>query len=331
MSAQQVSSPTHVLELPTRQVPYPDKNVDALYGSTVEIDLNTVNALVALTISFLGGTLTGGTSPAWTLKQTATPYNLAITHITIKADNETVKDFDTVMKLEEEMLDSASLPYASDSSTAPIQSITIGLADYDEKLAEFVQHTSLQAWRVSNLQLYLTIAALTSITSGTPTGTSGSVIRVTEEVIDRGIYPKIPQILAEELQTNFNLAATGDNDYSTLPKTGAIKRMLIFVGGTSAGASGSDSLVDAIKVIRNATDYLFNQQWYNLKSANKKAYGIAPDIGFVMLRFVKHGNIGQALKTNDPDVVKSLDIDFHTASAPSSQNAYVLRTEYKAI
>lgn len=340
-NATPIAMNAHPIQLPTRSVPYASKDAGASIaagGGQITFDLNKVNALVGLTVTFKGGALP--TSDYWLTKETSVQsgWVLAITHYTLKADNTVLQDQDCTMLVEQDMLDNIVLPYAVDGSSGSTgtsatttQSFFIPVADYDEKLSELAQHTALQTWRVTNLQLTLTINNYTALShAGSTSGITASVL-VSEEVIDRSLFPKIQQILVKRLQTQYPLTATGDNSYDTLPRTGAIKKMLIFVGGTSAGASASDALVDEVSIIRNSTDKLFDKQWLTMKQDTNQTYGIKPDAGNAMIRFVKHGNYGQALKTNDTEAVRALSFDFHTASAPSSQNIFFVRTEYSAV
>jgi len=178
--------PTKVLKFSYPQIP-----LDNAYGTQVTIPLKRNNLIQKYLGVVTLGTLQGGTSPAWTVSGS----NPLITHITITADNDVLLDMDTDMLNE---LNKLGFLWAPDGLT-----FRIDMTDIDFENSKNVDGTEFPSYSYNNITLTLTIAPLANVTSGSPTGTSGTTFSLVEYA---SVYPNtIPLVKVKKLQAEYNL------------------------------------------------------------------------------------------------------------------------------
>ena len=292
---------------------YPPIVLDNTYGQVISITLDKVDAIVDYILNLSMGSLVGGTSPAFTISES----NPVVTHISIKANNETIRDFDTPM-LYEYM--SKTRGTASDG-----YAYHIPMTDIQYSLKKRILNSLFPSYGFTQIKLYLTIAPLSQITSGSPTGTSGAVGFLTEYSLPRqSINFKILDF--RQLQVESAMSLTGENDLTQFISTdGYYKSLLYFANTGQTYASASDSLISKIELILNLRTVLKSAYWLNMKSQDRSLFGSAMDTGYAMEIFMEDNDFSQLLALNNPIIQKSVNLK---ATTTGSGYLYMLKNIY---
>jgi hypothetical protein len=287
----------------TITVTYPPVNLDSAYGQTISVSLKKTNAVVKYSLAVSLGTLSGGTSPAWTVSGS----NPIITHVRIEADNDVIVDVDTDLLMQ---LDKLYFLRSQDGLTYNVE-----LVDRDLKTLEAIVNTVFKAWAFTEVKMYLTIAPLSSITSGGPTGSSGTTLYLQEEVYLREQIA-FPTFIVKRLQISASLGVSGDNYLTTfLPQTGAYKLVLLQVKDSSNALS--DSVVTKISLTLNDIYKIFEKYYKLLKQENATLFNTSPDAGYVAIVFMDTADFSKLLYLADTQAIKSVLVDFVTSGTGS--------------
>ncbi len=295
----------------TKQNPYPPKVVDSLYGQIVEFDLFTTDNVLSYTLQFAEGTLSGGTSPEGSISA-AKP---AVAHIKIEADNTTLLDMDAqIIQLENEMFRNA-LPNGL--------SWIIDAADIEVTSKAPIVNTSWPTYLFSQLKMYITLPSLSALTTGGPTGSTGSTLYLVEDVIPR-FAVKFRSVQTRKVQANLQaLSITGDNDeYNALPKTGLYKFVGIFASttapanGVPAYSAGSDSAISKVEIELNNVYSPVKTFWSALKQADAVKLHQALPAGYAVLLFMDGIDINKMLNLSNPNEIKEADLKLTATTVP---------------
>ncbi|MEM0143021.1 MAG: hypothetical protein QXL94_03605 [Candidatus Parvarchaeum sp.] len=285
------------LNLPTHKFKYPQVSLDGQYGQVVSIKLNTVNLVKEYLFSIVEGSLVGGTSPAWTVSGT----NPLITHITIKGDNQTIYDADYSTVAEELKL------FNGFSSSGLSLWIKMGLQDLLNQ-GKLFEQTVFPSFKYNQVYLYLTVAPLANVTSGSPTGTSGTTLYLTESDIDRS-QVNFPILKTVKLQFSASQALTGENhNTSLLSLDGLYAYMQVF--------GQADSDISYLKLVINTSNIEFDDYFSSLKAEDASIFKVAPDNGYAYLLFSEDGSIDKMLALDNPNALKSVDFIVDTTTSP---------------
>jgi hypothetical protein len=292
---------------------YPIQPLDSAYGTTIKISLYKTDAVVYYDLVAVLGTLSGGTSPAWTVSAS----NPLITHITVKADNTTYFDADAQLIQEYEKLARNFSPNGL--------SFPVSMADTDYSSGTYIMSTIFPSYRFSQVDLYLTIAPLGTVTSGSPTASSGTNLYIVEHVVPRPLvnftlYPNM------KLQVSTNLSATGDNYLTDFIARDGLYHSIMFAAATAQGYSNlSDSVINYITLKLNNLYEVTDTYWAQLKNATRSLFQITPDTGYAVLSFMKKNDSSTLLDLSDPNAVKSATLKVNTSSTGF---LYALMTKY---
>jgi len=251
----------------TLRFSYPEQPLDNAYGTQVTIPLKRNNLIQKYVGVVTLGALQGGTSPAWSVSGT----NPLITHITVTADNEVLIDMDTDMLGE---LVKLGFLFTPDGLT-----YRIDMTDIDFETSKNVDGTEFPSYNYNNITLTLTIAPLAQVTTGSPTGSSGTVFSLVEYA---SIYSSnIPLAKVKKIQNTITNLVQGLNQVVPSPVytlQGAYKLVLYRV---LASGSPSDSAVSKMKLVINDNNILYDE-YFNVKKAdNNQSFNIPLDTGFI--------------------------------------------------
>lgn len=285
------------LNLPTQKFKYPAVNLDSNYGQVVQVKLNTVNLAKEYIFSVAEGTLNGGTSPAWTVSGS----NPLVTHVTVKADNQTIYDAD-YSTVAEELKD-----FNGFSSTGLSLWLKMGLADLLNQ-GKLFESTVFPSFQFNQVYLYLTIASLGTITSGSPTSTSGTTLYLTEQVIDRALV-NFPILKTVKLQFSASQALTGENHNTSLLSLDGLYAYMQ-VNGVN------DTDVSYLKLLINSGSIIFDDYWTSIKAENASLFKSSPSTGYAYLVFSDDGSVDKMMALNNPNVLKSVDFVVDTTTSP---------------
>ena len=290
--------PTKVLKFSYPQVP-----LDNAYGTQVTIPLKRNNLIQKYLGVVTLGALQGGTSPAWSVSGS----NPLITHITVTADNDVLLDMDTDMLGE---LVKLGFLFTPDGLT-----YRIDMTDIDFINSKNVDGTEFPSYAYNNITLTLTIAPLSQVTSGSPTGSSGTTFSLVEYA---SVYPNtIPLVKVKKLQAEYNLGATGLNQVVPSPfytLQGAYKLILYkFL----SGGVGSDSAISKMKLTINDNNIIYDE-YYNTKKADvNQLFNIPLDAGFIADVYMAGADDpSQMLVLLNPQVTRVIEQDITTTTSP---------------
>jgi len=304
------------LNLPKKTTTYPSLPLDSDYGQTITLDLYKVDLVHSYIFNVVLGSLTGGTSPAWNVSGN----NPLITHVSIYGDNEPLFDADYQMFMEESKITRNYAPNGTNGM------ILLGVRDLAKKGLLF-EVTGLPAFRFTQLQMKLTIAALSAVTSGSPTGSSGTTLYLQEEVNPLSVLPKgMPVMDVRKLQISTALTLTGVNDLTEfLSKDGAYADLLLAaMTGTAVNyANLSDSLISELKLEINNQITIFNDYWAILKAQDQAMLQNAPDAGYALKAFSPEGIMSDFLDLTPEDLKR---VDFKVTTSGTGVLA-ALKTE----
>jgi len=304
------------LNLPKKTTTYPALPLDSDYGQTITLDLYKVDLVHSYIFNVVLGTLSGGSSPAWTVSAS----NPLITHVSIYGDNEPIFDADYQMFMEESKITRNYAPNGTNGM------ILLGVRDLAKKGLLF-EVTGLLAPEFTQLQMKLTIAALSAVTSGSPTGSSGTTLYLQEEANPLSVLPKgMPVMDVRKLQISTALTLTGDNDLTEfLSKDGAYADLLLAaMTGTAVNyANLSDSLISKIKLEINNQITIFDDYWSILKAQDQAMLQNAPDAGYALKAFAPEGIMSDFLDLTPEDLKR---VDFKVTTSGTGVLA-ALKTE----
>ncbi|MEM3845938.1 MAG: hypothetical protein QXU98_09575 [Candidatus Parvarchaeota archaeon] len=285
------------LNMPTHQYKYPQVSLDSSYGQVVPIKLNTVNLVKEYLFTIVEGSLTGGTSPAWTVSGS----NPLVTHVTIKADNQTIYDADYSTVAEELKL------FNGFSSNGLSLWIKMGLQDILNQ-GKLFEQTVFPSFKFNQVYLYLTVAPLANVTSGSPTGSSGTTLYLTEIDIDRS-QVNFPILKTVKLQFSASQPITGENhNTSLLSLDGLYAYMQVF--------GQADTDISYLKLVINTSHIEFDSYFSALKAENSSVFKSTPDNGYAYLLFSEDGSIDKMLALDNPSALKSVDLIVDTTTSP---------------
>jgi len=290
--------PTKVLKFS-----YPQVVLDGTYGTQVTINLKRNNLIQKYLGVVTLGALQGGTSPAWTVSGS----NPLITHITVTADNDVLLDMDTDMLSE---LVKLGFLFSPDGLT-----YRIDMTDIDFTNSKNVDGTEFPSYAYNNITLTLTIAPLSQVTSGSPTGSSGTTFSLVEYA---SVYPNtIPLVKVKKLQSSYVLNTTGLNQVVPSPfytLQGAFKMVLYkFLSGTTP----SDTAISKMKLTINDNNVIYDEYYATKKADDNQAFNISLDTGFVADVYMAGADDpSQMLVLLNPQVTRVIEQDLTTTTSP---------------
>lgn len=280
---------------------YPSVNLDGQYGQTVSIDAYVVNGVVDYLISVTEGSLTGGTSPAWTVSGS----NPIITHITVKANNSTIRDYDSQMI-------NNYMSVVRNSAFNGL-SFSIPMTDIQYTSKKRIYNTLFPSYAYSQVKILLTIAPLSQITSGSPSGSTGTTLYLNEVSLKRE-QVTFKLFAFKQLQVNTALNLTGDNDLTNLLAVDGYYKSLMFMSSTAQNyTDASDSIINYIDLIMNISDVLKDEYWVSMKQENENLFGRSMPPGYAMMNFMEDNDFSQLLPLANPVVTKSANLKVNTS------------------
>ena len=292
---------------------YPPISLDSNYGQVVRVSLDKVDAVVDYLANVVLGTLTGGTSPAWTV----TGSNPLITHISLKANNQTIRDFDTQMLYE-------YMKIARGQAVNGL-ALQIPMTDIQYATKHRILNSLFPSYSYTQIYLELTIAPLANITSGSPTGSTGTTLYLTEQSLARSaINFKIFDF--RMLQIESALALTGNNSLTQFLATdGYYKSLMYFANTGGSYATASDTLVNTIELILNLRSTIKQAYWSSLKIGNQALFGQPVDTGYAFEVFMENADFTQLLALDNPIIQKSVNAKVNTTA---TGQLYALKNIY---
>ncbi len=288
---------------------YPSVGLDSSYGTTVTISLDKVDMVYEYVISVALGTLSGGTSPAWNVSAS----NPIIQHVKIEYDNDTFVDLDSPL-LQEYLKVTANF-----SPNGLIFRIPVADLNYITK--KYFEGTGQPTYNYTQLKMYLTIAPLSSITSGSPTGSSGTTLYLQEKVLRRIDAPAVV-LNVKYVQLQKQLGQVGDNDLTDfLPRVGAYKTLMYFASSSQPSlnsfsnyGTGTDSLINYLELILNGRFKVTESYWNLLKQEDLAEFNVSPDAGYALQAFMKDDTINNMLYLGDTNAITEVDVKANTSS-----------------
>jgi hypothetical protein len=303
------------MSLNSMNITYPPIVVDGYWGQTLTISLKKSQAVRRYVVQVVPGTLTGGSSPAWNYSALGKDI---ITHIRLEADNEVIYDSDSDLTDEMNILDG----FAVDGAT-----FRISLADHNLRTGSPFDATAFQSYKYNDVRLYLTFNTLSNITTGSPTGSSNTMLYLQEESIPREVFERSvgQTFLVKRLQMSASLPVIGDNILTNLlPQTGAYKMVLFKAMDNTCTAS--DNVVSKVSITLNDIYQLTQSYWSLLKQQAKNIFEKMPDTGFAPLVFMDDDKISKLVYLGDTNKIKSVATTLTTTA--SSCGVKVLRVVY---
>jgi hypothetical protein len=287
----------------TLKFSYPQVTIDGTYGTQVTIPLKRNNLIQKYLGVVTLGTLSGGTSPAWTVSGS----NPLITHVTLTADNDVLLDMDTDMLGE---LVKLGFLFSPDGLT-----YRIDMTDIDFTNSKNVDGTEFPSYAYNNITLTLTVAPLASVTSGSPTGTSGTVFSLVEYA---SVYSAtIPLVKVKKLQNTYTLNTTGLSQIVPSPfytLQGAFKMVLYKV---LSGSTPSDTAVSKLKLLINDSNVIYDEYYNTKKADDNQAFNISLDTGFVAdVYMIDSKDPSQMLVLLNPNITRVIEQDITTTTSP---------------
>ncbi len=285
---------------------YSPINVDQYWGSTLDIDLKNTDLVMDYDVVLVPGTLEGGTSPAYT----DTYLNPLVASVKLEADNDTFISAD-VPQLNElnRLLRGISSP--------PGNAFKIHMTAPDFSKKHYIKETGFPSYAFVNNVLHVTLPPLSQVTSGSPTGTSGSTLYLVEHDIARASVD-FELFKFKMLKIGSTLGISGDNDLTNYLATDAFYQALLHFAYTSQTApiytSGSNSLVNYMDLIINNNVYLFEDFYSTLQSDNQAEFGLSPDAGFALQIFMGDENPEDLLNLSSAVVNKNVNLKVNTSA-----------------
>jgi len=288
-------------------IAYPQVPVDNYLGTLQNFKMNTINGIKAYVLSFSEGTLAGGTDPAWTISAS----NPIITHVAIIADNNPIADYD-VAQIQEYI-------YNYTKQAPDGLNFLIPLSDLDPRFnGQYIADTEFPSYDYTDVTLQLTFAPLSSLTSGSPTSSSGTMMNYEEDYVLRS---QMSKTLFRPRRFQYNTTLTtinGINDLTSfLPQVGTFKAIQLFVGTASGYGSPSNTAVSNINLLLNQTSRPLATIFSLLRNKNIATFGRLPDTGFATLLF---SPVANGLNLSNTDALKNVDLQLNNTT---SSNVYI--------
>ncbi len=285
------------MNLPTHKFKYPVVSLDSAYGTVVQVKLNNVNLVKEYLFSIVEGSFVGGTTPAWTVSAT----NPLITHVTIKADNQTFYDAD-YSTVAEELRD-----FNGFNSNGLSLWIKMGLQDILNQ-GKLFESTVFPSYLFNQAYLYLSVAPLSAVTSGAPTGTSGTQLFLTENDIDRN-QVNFPILKTVKLQFASSQGITGENHNTSLMSLDGLYAYILM-------NAINDTNISYVKLLVNSDKIEFDDYWASIKGEDASVLKVTPSTGYAYLMFSEDGSIEKMLALDNPNALKSVDFVIDTTTSP---------------
>ena len=287
---------------------YSPLNVDNYWGSTVDIDLKNTDLVTDYDLVIVPGTLDGGSSPAYT----DTYLNPLVSSVKLEADNDTRVSADVPQLNELRRL----VRNISGMSGSQIK-IPMTALDFSKKT--YIKETGFPSYSFVNNILHVTLPPLSQVTSGSPTGTTGSTLYLVERDIMRSSVD-FKLFKYKMLKISSALSLTGDNDLNNYLATDAFYQALLHFAYTSQTApiyssEGSNSLIKYMDLIINNSTYLFEDYYATLQADNQSEYGRAPDTGFALQQFMDTDNPSDLLNLSSSVVNKNVNLKVNTSAS----------------
>jgi len=299
------------LNLAKKTSTYPSISLDQSYGQTISIDLYRVDLVHDYVFSIVLGTLSGGTSPAWTVSAT----NPLITHVSIYGDNEPIFDADYQLFMEEAKIVRNYAPSGTNGM------VLLGVRDLMKKGVIF-EITALPSFKFNQLKMKLAVAPLANVTSGSPTGSSGTTLYLQEEVnplsevLANSVIKNFGILDTRKLQISSPLSISGVNDLTEfLSKDGAYADILLasMTGSSVNYANLTDSLITELKLEINNQVTVFDDYWAILKAQDQAMLQNYPDVGYALKAFSPEGVLSDFLDLT-PEDLKRVNLKVTTSN-----------------
>lgn len=277
-------------------------------GGSFDIPLKRTQGVTSYSIILVTGNLSGGTSPAWTISST----NPLLTYVSLSADESPIYQGHTPMIQEANKLVNRKSP------NGLVFEIDMSDRDYS-KNGTLIADTEFPSFAFTQNTLSVTVPALSTITSGSPTGSSGTTLYLVENDIPRAITEatlqsgKLRKVVHLEFSTG--LSNTGNNDLTNfIAQTGAYKSLLFYVntGSSQSFSSGSNSVINYMDIIVNDTVTVSQDFWAVMQSNNLSMFGVTPDTGYAMKVFSETDN---AYNISNVKAITSFNLKVNTTSA----------------
>ena len=293
---------------------YPSINLDSSYGQKIRVSLDKVDAIVDYLANVVLGELVGGTSPAWTVSGS----NPIITHIALKANNQTIRDFDSPLLFE----------YLKMARGQAVNGLTyqIPMTDIQYASKHRILNSLFPSYSYTQIYLELTLNTLANLTSGSPTSTTGTTLYLTEQSLPRAaINFKIFDF--RMLQIDANLPLVGNNSLTQFLATdGYYKSLMYFASTGGTYATASDAVINTIELILNLRSTIKQAYWQSLKIGNQALFGQAADTGYAFEVFMENADFTQLLALDNPIIQKSVNAKVNTTATgylSALKNIYV--------
>lgn len=291
--------------LPSVPVRYPSFTIDSTWNTQSTYTLKRTQGVVEYDITVSEGTLSGGTTPAWNVSKTVP----ILSHLRLDADNTTIHDYDCVMGNEYEFL-------SRGAQNAGLTFI-MTMCDVDYTNANLMHVGLFPSFAFAQNTLFYTQPTLASITTGSPTSSSGTNMYITEIAVPRSLINFKP-LLVKKLQfSQQTLSTNGDNIFTNLlPQTGAYKTCLFFISTGANYTSGSNSYCDYISLKLNDT-VTDTDLWFTAGQNQNYAtfQGRVPDTGFMARVWMANNDTSKLLALGDTRAITGIALDIHTTQA----------------
>lgn len=238
------------------------------------------------------GTFVGGTSPAWV----ASAGNKLITRIELSIGGQVTKDnlsFEDLRRLN-------ILQYRDNLASEGYAYLDLG---------------RLPSHKFTSLELIVTWAALTAVTTGTPTSTTGTYVDIVrmEELNVGQATDGIPLVLRKT--QSIGASSTTAPDRKDIRSGNVLQAIVIIPSSTT--------LISTVSVIQDGVKYhVAAESWADLREENKADFELdAVQTDFAVINFDKFGDGSQALRTMD---MNTLELEFVTASEAGGSIRLVL-------
>ena len=277
------------------KIRYPPVNVDSAYGTVVSVQLHKTDWVKGYLVTFSEGTLTGGTSPAWTVSKT----NPAFSNLQVNYDSDV--RFNMSGKSTQEYV------YIVRNGAENGLTFYVPMEDYDYASKKAIEGTYGKSFIHSDNKLYVTLPALSSLTSGSPTGTSGSEIQITEVTV---IAPKnLSSAIVKKIEIGSSLPANGANYLNDFIATGQAYKALLW--------SFSAGTVSFVKITVDNKAIVLDDYFTNMQYGNQHDFGVLPDNYYALTEFMKTEDTTELLNLVNS---KSTTLEVETTAASMTFN-----------
>ena len=282
--------------------------IDNDWGSVIDIDLKNTDLVTDYDLVVVPGTLDGGTSPAYT----DTYLNPLVQSVKLEADNDTMISADVPQLNELRMLVRNVTGLTGTSFKIPMTAM-----DFSKKT--YIKETGFPSYAFVNNVLHVTLPPLSQVTSGSPTGTTGSTLYLVERDISRASVD-FQLFKYKMLKISSSLGITGDNDLTNFLATDAFYQGMLHFGYTSQTApiyssEGSNSLINYMDLIINNSVNLFEDFYSTMQADNQAEFGKAPDTGFALQVFMNDDNPSDLLNLSSAVVNKNVNLKVNTTAS----------------